>query len=462
MNFVTGNPGGSLMEKITVLSPDGNFETYRPDEKSNKQPSLDNRVTKANQLVEAHYKLTAKEQKFILAVVSMIEPNDTAFKEYYIQISDLLKILGVNQPDYGPRLERWIRNLFKKPVTIRKEGSGFLIANWLSSFETFPGEGYVAICFDPKLKPYLLKLKSRFTTYRIENIVQLGSAYSIRLYEILKGLENAQLKQRTFQINDLRSMLGIEDSKYAHFGHFRSRVLETAKAEITEKTDISFTYSERKFGRRVEWLIFTVTKRKQAFVTEPGSSDEIDLADVTHPDIDPSILEYIPPFFRSHHETLRTVAEAIEKYGNGYVMRNLGYVATRHPGHYPAYLAHAFRKDYGRNFSPQQQVLFEPTPRASQPEPEPVQPAASAQEPERPISGGKKRLMEQPLDNARPKPRPQVQIIPGERVMYGGQEYVIESAKSIYLGKGTSLTEMQIRSKVAVGEITPCADCDTI
>lgn len=46
------------------------------------------------------------------------------------------------------------------------------------------------------------------------------------------------------------------------------------------------------------------------------------------------------------------------------------------------------------------------------------------------------------------------QIEPGMMLVYQGRQYVVESARSIYLGNGTSLTEMQIRKGLQAGVIT--------
>lgn len=421
-----------------------------PTELSKNPISPNNRVTKANSLVDAHYKLTAPEQKLVIMAASLIEPQDKAFKEYLIPVQDVINVLGINDHAFRQRLKQRIKAIFKKPLMITLPNGGDLVCTWFSSARIPTRKGFVAFCFDPQLKPYLIELKSRFTSYKLENVVQLGSSYSIRLYEILKGFENAPLQQRAIPISDLRGMLGIPPEKYKQYGGFKRIVIEPARKEIAEKTDIEFTYKERKLGRKITWLIFAVTKRKQVFVQAKPCEPETDMADITPPAIDPSLLEKIPQSYRDHHNTLKLVAAAAEQYGKGYVWRNLEYVANRNPGDYPAYLAHALKDDYGRKIGLQQQTLFAET------ETEP----AETQDPSRPTDRNKRaklrmQRMEQTSAKDRPEHLPQVRIIPGERVMYQGQEYVIEAGHCFALGNGTSLTEMQIRTKVSQGEITP-------
>ena len=63
----------------------------------------------------------------------------------------------------------------------------------------------VDLCFDPKLKPYLLQLKDQFTSIALQYAIQLKSLYAIRIYELLKQYQ--RLKQRTLGLSNPRSGL---------------------------------------------------------------------------------------------------------------------------------------------------------------------------------------------------------------------------------------------------------------
>jgi plasmid replication initiation protein len=132
---------------------------------------------------------------------------------------------------------------------------------WLASAEYFIGQGYMELEFSPKLKPYLLQLKERFTTYRLHNVMQLRSVYSIRIYELLK--QYALIGTRLFELDDLKFILGIEKNEYEKYGHFKSKVLKVAQKELNEKTDISFEFEEIKSGRKVAKINFIIHKKEQ-------------------------------------------------------------------------------------------------------------------------------------------------------------------------------------------------------
>lgn len=113
-------------------------------------------------------------------------------------------------------------------------------SSWLASAEYKNGEGIMLLTFSPKLKPYLLQLKKAFTSYRLNNILSLKSAYSIRLYELLKKWQ--YLNKWECSIENLKEKFGIEQDKYKLYGHFKARVVEPAVKELNEKTDIQISY----------------------------------------------------------------------------------------------------------------------------------------------------------------------------------------------------------------------------
>ena len=117
--------------------------------------------------------------------------------------------------------------------------------------------------FDPKLRPYLLELKSRFTAYDIRNVLTLQSSYSIRIYELLKQFE--RIGERTFRIDDLREVLGISTKQYKRYNDFKRFVIQQAYQDLKRHTDINFEYEEIKEGRRIASIRFIIQRQLRAF-----------------------------------------------------------------------------------------------------------------------------------------------------------------------------------------------------
>lgn len=114
--------------------------------------------------------------------------------------------------------------------------------------------------FDPLLKPFLLELSNKFTSYRLANVVKLKSTYAIRIYELLKQYED--LKERTISLENLRYYLDAMDV-YPNYANFKQRVLKPSQKELNQKTDISFEFEEIKLGRKVQKIRFIIGSQKR-------------------------------------------------------------------------------------------------------------------------------------------------------------------------------------------------------
>jgi plasmid replication initiation protein len=225
-------------------------------------------VTKANALVEANYRLSLVQQKIVITMASLIQPEDEDFKWYRLHVKHFMEILGTNNHNIYREMVSSVHNLMERVVTIYLGGEEYLKTHWVQKAKYRVGGGYVEISFDPDLKPFFLHLKEKFTTYKLKNVMQLKSSYSIRIYELLKQYQG--IGKRTITVDSLRKMLGIEPEEYTAYNNMKRRVIVVAHKEINEKTDISFEFKEIKAGRKVNELEFIIQKKT------PSPGDGVD------------------------------------------------------------------------------------------------------------------------------------------------------------------------------------------
>jgi plasmid replication initiation protein len=320
------------------------------------------KVYQGNPLVEAIYQISLTAKKLMLCAIAQISPNDKDFKYYLIKISDFKYLAGIKgRTDYFKILIKAVRELRSADIDIydRSKNIQLNIPFAVTAINDQENNA-VGFSFPPELKPYLLQLKEtgRFTRFELGNVMKMRSVYSIRLYELLKQYENTVTKERTFRLDELKAKLGVPEKKLKKYYNFKARVLEVAKKEVPEKTDIGFTYKPIKKGRAVHWIQFHIKSRKRAFVTN-GNGNEIDVADLELPEIPPGILNLIPATYKTHHKLLNIIAEHIASKGEAYAFQNVAYVASKNPSkNYICYLKLSLKNNWGSDVNPFQRELF--------------------------------------------------------------------------------------------------------
>ena len=178
--------------------------------------------------------------------------------------------------------------------------------------------GVFTIRYNNLLNDKIYQLKENYTVFYLEDILQLRSQYSLRLYEILKSDYDKQMSRekkkhnvspgtkftKEISIEELKLEFGIIDSttdkniinalnedddlseqqikkadkKYKDYSNFRINVIERAWKEIREKTHIMFDYEPITSGRggkvvAIRFLTWT-KEEKPLIVPEPTLTPE--------------------------------------------------------------------------------------------------------------------------------------------------------------------------------------------
>jgi plasmid replication initiation protein len=277
-------------------------------------------VTKSNDLVEARYHFSIWETRVFTKLVSLIQPGDEDFKKYKLQIRDLVSFFGVNDNDAYVKIKAVPDNLLKKVVTIpyTENGEERFLKTGLIAQATIPKkkEGYIELSFHPDLKPYLLQLKRTFLSYDIRNVLKISSVYSIRIYELLKQYE--KIGYREFDIDTLKVILGVSD-KYKLYGHFKSRIILKAQEDLKLHTDICFSFTEIKAGRKVIAILFEINTNPNIQITETTTESEAD-----------SLLKgEIEEILLAWNITKKTVAKYFENHPLIYLKDRVQYVVNQ-------------------------------------------------------------------------------------------------------------------------------------
>lgn len=139
--------------------------------------------------------------------------------------------------------------------------------------------------------PKFLWLKAGgFTRMHLLEISELRSQYSRALYPMIKTFvfrsKDVSWSGELIEMNHLRKLLGIPDKMYKLFSHFRDRILDSAVAEINEKTKLKVTYEAKKNpgAKGYTHVLFYAEEDSEKYI-------EPDL--IPHSEVDPVIMEYL-------------------------------------------------------------------------------------------------------------------------------------------------------------------------
>lgn len=318
-------------------------------------------VTQSNELVSARYILPLGEQRLLLAMIARIQPEDEDFKPYRISIAEFADFLGVDKNSAYRECKKITKTLLSRVIEIDEPGR-LLQTNWVSSAEYIDGTGMVNLTFDPLLKPYLLQLKGNFTSCKLEMLLGFKSQYTIRVYTLLK--QYSRLKQREIELAELREILGLREDQHCEYKNFKTNVLLSTQKELEAKADLTFTFDEIKYGRRVGAIRFHIVtkKRLDAPVVEPLVEDAPALA---MPDLPLSEfhtdtpLDKLMALIPDQHKAKKTVLAALEafekKQGFDYVKRNILYCNAKAAKSYAGFLSNALKEDWGHDWDLEQQ-----------------------------------------------------------------------------------------------------------
>ena len=305
-----------------------------------KQPNGRAVVWQHNQLAEARYELTAREQKLLLYVVSMIEAEDDALKRYVVNISEFAQLANLDKDHLYQELRELAANLKRKALIIPNHYDLLtgrhvdLVTSWFdSAMIGRNGSGYFAVTISPQLRPYLLQVKREFFKFRLINVMQMRSTYAIRLYQWLKRWEFRHVIE--VSVVDLRVHMGAvgfdekgkRKENLALYPDFKRWAIKPAVNEINDHKNsdlrVSFEEIKAKGSRAVEKLRFrmvSVVKEPPDF-TFPEPQPELPLGDVEQ--LQPDLIDELAARYGLNEKQRQKVANYQSEKGIDYLRQKV-------------------------------------------------------------------------------------------------------------------------------------------
>ena len=238
-------------------------------------------VVKTNRLNQAFQTLSLSEFHIVqLAIVDARHTGTGLSTDTPLRIDALryAEIFGTTRQNAYQRMKEAEDSLFNRRFSFFDEDGKLVKSRWIQQVKYLDDEGAIELVFTLAVVQGISKIdgiKDFFTQYLLSQTARLNSTYSARLYELLIQWK-AVGKTPLFELETFREQLGIGVNEYKRMDHFKTRVLDLAITEISEKTDIQATYQQHKKGRSISGFSFSF-KQKQDKSDSIKSSENLDL-----------------------------------------------------------------------------------------------------------------------------------------------------------------------------------------
>jgi plasmid replication initiation protein len=216
------------------------------------------KITKHNQLVQASYKLSLTGQRVFILILGKIKPKEPLKAYYEVTAEEFSRIYNLSPKTAYRDLENGLNELYNADIRLNDLSLKILTRRRIVDEAKYHyGEGKISISFPEKLHPFLCDIKNQYTEYRIGQVANLKSAYSIRMFELL--LQFKTTGNRTITIKNLRDWFRIE-KKYKTYADLNKRVIKPSISELNTKTKLSITYAITKKNRGAHALSFSFSE----------------------------------------------------------------------------------------------------------------------------------------------------------------------------------------------------------
>jgi len=228
-------------------------------------------VRQHNALTTARYEMTACEMDIVFALLSKLTNKDKAGTMYQVRVKELEMLTG-RQWQYKQLLDS-TEQLNSRVYHIENEKK-VLQVGLLASAEYLKGQGLIELEISEKIRPYLIDLKSNFTSYRLQAALSLTSKYAKRIYQLASQWKDIG-ETKTYTLDEFKYMLNLKDPKgkepeqYTQISTFQRDVLKVATTQINERTDLNISYQLLKKGRSFHSIKFFVDEQVPAQMPIP-------------------------------------------------------------------------------------------------------------------------------------------------------------------------------------------------
>ena len=239
-------------------------------------------VVKSHRLNTATQHLSLTEVRIMqLAVIDARETQTglTTDKPLTISASRYAEAFNVSRQTAWEAIQTAAKTLFERRFSFLDSDDCLVKSRWVQRVKYLEDLASIEMILTYDVVNEITRIdgyEQFFTQYLLEQTANMGSAYSVRLYELLSQWRKPK-KTPLFKLDIFREQLGISEDEYKLMSDFKKRVLDVAVDEINEKSDLKVSYGQKKQGRKIvgfEFKVLTKSKPKEPKQGDNGRDED--------------------------------------------------------------------------------------------------------------------------------------------------------------------------------------------
>lgn len=204
--------------------------------------------------------LTLQEFKILDTYLSRIDSRKPEQRNVRFEKGELEKLLDVKQIKTD-ELKQRLKHLMEHVVELKdkRKKNGFVLISLFSMAiceKDDNGLWQVDLSCTAEAMEYFFNIDEiGYLRYKLRNVIHISSRYSYVLFTYLES--NRFRKTWEVDLEELKQILNCgDDSTYNSYKYFNDKILKRCQKELTDKTELRYSYEPIKKGRKVVKIKF--------------------------------------------------------------------------------------------------------------------------------------------------------------------------------------------------------------
>jgi plasmid replication initiation protein len=216
-----------------------------------KKTTLEKKIKQHNTITSGRYDFSACQLDVLFMLLALLDESDEVSKEYHIRVKDIELITG-RKWNYQ-QLREGTEDMMSRVFEIQM-AQGLRQIVLFTDVQYLDGTGSFFMKINDSARPYFFDLKNNFTLLELKSVLSCTSKHAKRLYSL--ACQWRGTGGHTYSLGELKEILGLKDPKgkepeqYTMVSMLKKDVLDRAKKQINEHTDIVFDYELLKMRGR--------------------------------------------------------------------------------------------------------------------------------------------------------------------------------------------------------------------